>query len=404
VHQTLTGWKSSFKASTFLLPLLACELFHSGLGPLSAQPAKTEPRSLAQTMGFYHWAGVHTTSINQGIEEIARIGGRIARITLSARYRQDYNKDGPSCLPGFSLAGALRDDVDLRTALNNPRIQVYMLTVFDGVSYNDCSSPHALNPRFYTTSNTEAMEREYSDFVFSLHQLFAGTGKQFILANWEGDNAVYCGSAYNYAFLEDFRRYCDSNYPAVYLGNSGPAESLQGMIKWMRARSAGVANGKRRGADAGFPELEVLLAPEIVCVRMLRDRGIPSVLYDVIPFVNHDFVSYSAYESLRDQDVATRLAADLETIKTVSNGSRIIIGEAGFARSVWGNTVLPRTVELYTAAIKWGVSYIVHWNVFDQEINNDFGLFDSTGGMTELGMHFQRVLEAAPAASLAATY
>src|SRR6476660_8897364 len=93
-------------------------------------------QSLAQKVGFYHWGGRNTTSVSQGVEQIAALGGNIARITLSPRHYIDYNLGG-GCYPNFSLS-AIVQEPDVKKALDNEQIEVFMLTAYDGMAFGDC--------------------------------------------------------------------------------------------------------------------------------------------------------------------------------------------------------------------------------------------------------------------------
>jgi hypothetical protein len=65
-----------------------------------------------------------------------------------------------------------------------------------GGSLGDCAIHRYMNPDFYTADTTTKMVEEYAALTLQLHRAHQGSGKTFILANWEGDNALYCGSAY----------------------------------------------------------------------------------------------------------------------------------------------------------------------------------------------------------------
>src|SRR4029077_4384927 len=109
--------------------VLVLMLFTSVLTNAVGQP-------LAHTVGFYHWGGRYTTSVNQGVEQIAPLVGKLARITLSPRYYTDYNLGG-NCYSNFSLS-AIVQEPDVKKALDNEQIEVFMLTAYDGMSFGDC--------------------------------------------------------------------------------------------------------------------------------------------------------------------------------------------------------------------------------------------------------------------------
>ena len=336
--------------------------------------------SLAKTVGFYHWGGRHITSMSEGVERIGNIGGHVARVVLAPTYYTNYNV-GQGCYPGYSLS-ALAHEPDVMRALDHPSIEVFMLTAYDGVSFGDCIRKLYLQPPFYTPGNTAALVQEYSDFTLYLYESFQHTHKRFIISDWEGDNAVYCNAALDYATKSTFRAQCDADYPAHY-GNQSPAESMQGLKLWHQARQQGIADGRRRAAAAGIGGMRVYYAPEFSITRALHNNGFASVLYDVLPGVIFDYVSYSAYESINQPDARTILTADLNTIQDVTGSIAIIIGEAGFSRSAWRN-VTARTADVIDAAMAWGVEYFIQWNLYDVNEQSDFGLFDVNGNATPL--------------------
>jgi hypothetical protein len=344
-------------------------------------------------VGFYHWAGTATRSMQQGVTAVRDLGGMVARVTLSPRYYSDYNL-GASCYEDFTLR-KLAEEPDVRGSLAEPAIRVVLLTAFDGVSFGDCATLRFLNPWFYTEENAAAMREEYAEFTYHLVQAHSGSGKRFILSNWEGDNALYCGQAYRYAADPEFRQWCNDNYPNLYNGNQSPEDSIEGMRRWFRTRWEGVRAGTRRAAAAGYGGVTVRVAPEISMVRSLRENGLRSVLYDVVPFVPFDYISYSAYESLNRPEPDMALKADLDTIAQAAGAATIILGEIGYARHYWGERTVELTDRAIAAALDWGVSYIVQWSVYDTDPTADLGLFDANGALTPLGEYYTRKLTAA---------
>ena len=162
------------------------------------------------------------------------------------------------------------------------------------------------------------------------------------------------------------------------------------MILWLKARYLGVMAGKERARSEGRRGVEVLAAAEISSVRMLRDQGLESVVYDVMPEVPFDYVSYSCYESLGRADPESALVEDLDLIRSVTGTDRVIVGELGFSRSWEGERWVLKTRATTEAAIRWGVSYVIQWNLYDQDETQDFGLFDLDGNLTGLGEYYRR--------------
>ena len=354
----------------------------------SAARLDADGSNLSRILGFYHWGGRYATSVAQGVEQIAALGGKLARLTLSSRYYSDYNL-GSGCLPGLSLSDIAKAD-DVKRALDNEQIEVFMLTSYDATSFGDCLHHLYLNPGFYTTANVAALIKEYSDFTLYLYQTYRNTHKRFILSSWEGDNAVYCGAAQRYATDSVFRAEC-SRYLSEYSGNQSPEESIRGLTLWFQFVQQGIDDGRRRALDLGIGAKRVYFAPEFSAVHILHDAGFKSVLYDVLPKLAFDYVSYSSYESINQPEPDKALIADLNLIQDIIGSNAIILGEVGFAQSAWGrDRVIARLDSVINAGVSWGVSYIFHWNVYDQSVIDDFGIYDVVGQPTALQEYYKQ--------------
>ena len=339
-------------------------------------------------VGPYHWAGAATRSMAQGVRAAADMGARSVRLTLSPRYSRDYNI-GADCYSGFSLSKVLREP-DVMAALADPRVETFMLTVYDGASFgDDCLYQHALQAEFHTDANRQAVIEEYEAFVYELARRFVGSGKEFILSNWEGDNAAYCGAAYQYVHDEAFRASCDADYADYYGGNAGPAETLDALRNWLSDRAAGLERGRQRALEDGYSGVSIRTAIEINIVRALSSAGLPSVLYDVIPDSDFDYVSYSAWESLYGGDtIEALLTADLDAVRHAAGTDAVIAGEVGVAQAAWGDQTVPRLAEALRAAEEWGAPLIFHWLLYDYD-ETGYGMFDMQERRSPVGQFYR---------------
>ncbi|MCL5744600.1 MAG: hypothetical protein M1541_11845 [Acidobacteria bacterium] len=350
----------------------------------------------AARIGIYHWGGRYPHSVADGVDAIAGLGGHVARVALSPNYYRDYNI-APDCRPDFSLTAAAQDP-DMRRAFGNPAIDVLILTTYDGTTWGDCEGLNFLDPAFFTPAHMAAVAQEYSDFTLYLYRTYRDTHKRFVVSNWESDNSVYCGDAYRFAREAAFRAACRSQYPAS-LGIASPEDGLRGLKLWFQARAQGIVEGRNRAQSENIGGMRVYIAPEFSIVRALRDRGFQSVLYDVLPSVMFDYVSYSAWESINTPDPANTLRADLETIQNVTGSSAIIVGESGSRRDRNGREV-DLTSKILSAALEWGVAYFIQWQLYDQDPANTYGLYDLEGRATPLAEWFRiRFQQDAPAFS-----
>jgi len=341
------------------------------------------------SVGFYDWGGVYQASIRQGVDAIATLGSHIARLAISPRMDIDYHM-GSVCIPGFTLAGALQTP-EVKPAIDNPAISVFILTAYDGVTFGDCVTHKYLVPAFYTDAAEAAIVQEYSDLTLYLYQTYQHTNKRFIISNWESDNDIYCGQAWLYATDKTFRSSCNNSYPQSY-GNQSPDDSIVGLKLWFQARAKGIDDGRNRALAAGIGAMKVYLAPEISVTRCLHDAGIKSALYDVIPGVKFDYISYSSYQSVNMPDPRSALLQDLQTIQDVAGTNAILIGEImTTSPGMDPNVFLQSLRGAMDAALAWGVPYVIYWNLY---ASSDLacGLYDTSGQMTAVGKFFETYL------------
>jgi len=240
-----------------------------------------------------------------------------------------------------------------------------------------------MNPSFFTTANTATVTQEYYDLAMYLYQTYKNTGKKFIIDNWEGDNDLYCGQGYSYATDVSFRTNCDANYKTTYNGNTSVNDSIIGMKDWLAARTAGIKNAGITAATQGLTGVTVSSAGDMSIVKALHANGFKSMMYDVLPGLNLDYVSYSAYESINNSNPATTLTTDIQTIKSITGNNNIIVGEFGYSADQVGLTnaqnYLKQVAQNISSA---GATYGIIWDLFDQPGSN-FGLF-TTSGATSL--------------------
>lgn len=134
---------------------------------------------------------------------------------------------------------------------------------------------------------TEA--RQYYDEMYALTawllERYKGTGKVFLLGNWEGDWQLLGRQDRN----------------AV-----PPQTAIDGMVALLKIRQLAVDNAK---AAVAHDNVEVYHYVELNLARKGM-AGQPSVASSVLPQVNVDLVSYSAYEAIKQSQTP-----DLESIR-----------------------------------------------------------------------------------------
>ena len=348
--------------------LASCTLFPPSSGT-------TGSNSYSAHLDAYDWPN-NACLVDSGANQMATIGAHVARILFDAQ-----------CTPSQQSLLQVLSGTQMQTAINNPNLTTIILTVFDKTACGNNAQVY-IDPTYYQNStNNNAVIADYQSLTEQLYTQYHGSGKTFIIDNWEGDNAVYCGDAYDYGVSPATQAACDANYTALYKGVANAVQGMSGFASWATARQQGVANGKSWAAANGLTSgIQVEYAVEFNIMHALQNAGFESVLDNVIPAVPHDYASYSAYESTNVG--AAQLTTDLDSLRTTLGNSNIIIGEFGFSETAPATQqqVRQKSDAIINAALAWGVPYIIQWVVFD---NDQFGLYDFAGQAQAMACYFQ---------------
>jgi hypothetical protein len=190
-----------------------------------------------------------------------------------------------------------------------------------------------------TPANYALVRSEYQAMAENLLLSRHGkaNGKTFVIANWEGDNLLYCGGVYAVMKHGDFQG-CPGG------ANEDFAFNKDGLVAWMRARRDGIALAK--AAHPMITDVAVDDGVEFAVFGLVKECGgntpcpvRPDVLHDVLPAVQPRYALYSAWESVGNG----RIDEDLRAIATflAPYGTTNIVGEWGFPGFDNNNGVLP---------------------------------------------------------------
>ena len=195
-----------------------------------------------------------------------------------------------------------------------------------------------------TREEEAAEERAFYELTRYLMGTYAGSGKTFILQNWEGDWLLRLN---------------------VNVNDEPSAMAVEGMTRWLNARQRGVE--RARAELANLDGVTVRHAVEVNQVWMAKNQpSRASVTNDVLPFVNADMYSYSAWEA--SGDLTGRLLREMLTYideKTVGTGN-VYVGEYGAPENS-SRDYLSRIVALTNAALEWGAPYVIYWQLYCNE-------------------------------------
>ncbi|MBV8050748.1 MAG: hypothetical protein JOZ80_06135 [Acidobacteriaceae bacterium] len=199
-----------------------------------------------------------------------------------------------------------------------------------------------------------AEENEFYTLTKYLYSKYAGSGRTFILKNWEGDWIALGGQEIN-------------------LTSNISDSMVQDMIAWLVARQHGVSRARSEAGSS--PGMQVLNAVEVNRVLDYAQQGLTRVINAVIPKVNADLVSYSSYDSTVGgsdaQTVQQALTLALQTIAKLApdplgfGTRRILISEFGLFENQELNDAAWRTKAVLDTASNAGIYGAFLWELFD---------------------------------------
>jgi hypothetical protein len=257
-------------------------------------------------------------------------------------------------------------------AQTTPYKQLFAMNydVFVLTTFTFTNSDNILN--FNTDATAAAREeQEIYDLAKYLLNTYKGTGKTFILKNWETDEFALQG---NYAVN------ISSNW-------------LSALDSWFEARQRGVTRARN---DAGNPAgIAVFHAVEVSRVLDYVDHGLIRTTNAILPVVNPDMVTYSSYDSTLAGTDSTSLTSvmntALNTIKRFApdlnflRSRRILISEYGLFENELPTETTWRATTILRDARAAGLSGAFLWQLYDNECKESDGSYypvDSTFGTT----------------------
>lgn len=327
-------------AATLLLTLIVCAL------PAAAQPLR-DVIGVAHVDGKYSVGRDGADFLSEGAHAIRYgLGSRVIKLWLDGNPATRYPFHSPDWkrVAGAEIAN-VADHPYYRRVFSMPFTTIILVVdLQNAVWFQDGMTPEE--------EATE--ERGFYELTRYLMRTYAGSGKTFVLQNWEGDWLLRLDGSGK--FLPEDQ---DPNAAAV-----------EGMIGWLRARQRGVERARSELADQ-IRGVRVRNAVEVNRLRRAKDEpSRVSVTNHVLPFVTADLYSYSAWECLADPTggMLRELLTYLDG-RTPGKGN-IYVGEYGVPENIFGPAEsLSRVVAYTEAAVEWGVVYAVYWQIYCNEFD-----------------------------------
>lgn len=231
---------------------------------------------------------------------------------------------------------------------------------------------------------------EWEELVDHLYAFHGHRELTIVLQNWEGDWQ-----------LRGLGKLWDPPPPDWKVRCARYARRLA-------ARQLGVTRARAR-APAGA-RLRVAHAAE---VNRVADgwKGLPTMTEHVLPLVELDLVSYSAYDGMAD---AATLRRAIDTIRRFARTTgpwgpgAVFLGEIGIPENVHPERIAERWDELLAACSLAGVLWVVQWQLYCNEPDprtaphpppplrdprhlRGFWLYRPDGTLSETGAYFRRL-------------
>jgi hypothetical protein len=316
---------------------------------LSAIPARSvpsPPAERADRFGVYTWGGDVSAwpgspdRLTWSAGLVAAVGSRTIRVYMGPA--DPYQVNPPDNRPGAGYLRQIAASPAYDGLFRDPRFRTYLLTVSTSTG---------------SRRSIAAVRNQIAGLGDYLLTQPAYAGKTFILLNWEGDNAIGAEPPGSPQW-DDFTGRTQARADAVRDARSRHPESSAQLYSGLEFNLV-----ERNGVPCG-------------------DGQVRCVIDTVAPRVSVDYYSYSAWQTLNGKleqpaaSLAQILKRDLgfalSTIRSRRSGvgeENFILGEWGFARSLFGECQAARYVgELFRALEgphAFRVSYAVYWQALD---------------------------------------
>jgi hypothetical protein len=337
---------------------------------------------LPPALGSYFWSGYDVRNAlvpglvllqQAGFTSTTRIrltpGVRPLSATDRGEYRFDIEWEAEVPVGVPFLPAAVRS-TQYQRAFALPDLRTFVLQTYDSASYE-----HLHQDPTWTNANSELIRSEYRDMTVALYETQNGTGKRFIVSNWETDNSIYLDS------------------------KPGPksATVLEGFTQWFRLRQEGIRQGREIATAQGWGGIEVNDAIEFTRIYFAKEYAscfpvgyVGDTLHNIIKDVKPDYASYSAWESTGRYRLYDDLVTARQILHSETNGhTQLMIGELGVTHQ--SDPSFPPTdqnvqskawryIQLVHSAIRAEIPVIILWKAWDAfGIYEGEGLFNSDG-------------------------
>lgn len=361
------GWRAAGLGAAAMLATLAAAPALAQVESSCAAGPEQAARGYNYTLGTQVIGGGYQFTKGSGLieqaEQVRDLGSNLLKLSLAKGAAPNYGTSAAAAKARTTLE-YIEASPELRQALDMD-FTYYQAWVH---SFTDAKWRDGVNM-------TEA--RQYYDEMYALTawllERYNGTGKVFLLGNWEGDWQLLGRQDRN----------------AV-----PPQTAIDGMVALLKIRQLAVDNAK---AAVAHDKVEVYHYLELNLARKGM-AGQPSIASSVLPQVDVDLVSYSAYEAIKQSPTPdlesirqplTQIIAYIEGQMQPKPGlpfaRRVFIGEYGYH----ADRKKPLTVKqqymksrfVMQTAIELDLPFALIWQMY----NNEYGADGTSKEMSLVG-------------------
>jgi hypothetical protein len=209
--------------------------------------------------------------------------------------------------------------------------------------------------KFDTAIDETKVYQQTLELALHLLQHYQGTNKTFYIGHWEGDWLLN---------------------PPEQAALDAPDDRIQLMIRFINARQKAIEFAKY-----AYPNASVFLYHYVEVNRVVDalDLGLRRYVNAVLPFVNPDLVSYSAYDCQRKSKLEIHRLLDYVESQLTPKSSlpfqrRVFIGEFGIPAAQVAfdqERHLRENLAIIEKFASWGCPFVLYWEMYNNEIAKD---------------------------------
>lgn len=295
----------------------------------------------------------------EAAREIQAMGSNLLKFSLNAR---SYHKE-PYYMEEI---GDVKSMTDLLR--RHPVYQEVLAMDFDIYHFWAIPLSRASWQDGLDEAEEQELYEEFHELATYLLTRFKGTGKSFYIGHWEGDWLL--------------KGKMDPNVDPT-------PERIAGFAQYLNVRQRAINDAREALPDNG---VTIYHYTEVNMVWKGIDGKRPTLTNSVLPLVDVDFVSYSAYDTIQREDMKSALHRALDHIesqlkpRTDIVGKRVFVGEYAIKASSVGydrEEHERRNREVTRAILEWGCPFALYWEFYCNEPKGDsyegFWLVDSEG-------------------------